>query len=246
MAYCFLVTGGNAKTRIEKAQQQVKILLGKKTDNFWQNPDIFLFEEENTIKINQIRELKKKLILKPYNLKFKIALLVDAEKMTIAAQNALLKTLEEPPANSIIILLSANLERLLPTIISRAQIITLPIKDEKGPEFQEEIDRNIQIAKKVITSGLGERLVFSEILIKKGPKPVDLVTDQLYTWRKILLGKAGLQSLTPPFNELSLPQIMTTVVNLEKTRLLLEHQVNPRLAIENLFMTYPKLEIPNA
>lgn len=246
MAHSFLISGGNAQARIEKAQQQIKSLLGKRIVDFRQNPDIFIFEEEKTIKINQVRELKKKLILKPFNLKFKIALLLDAEKMTIAAQNALLKTLEEPPANSIIILLSANLERLLPTIISRTQIIALPIKDEKKPEFQEETSKNIQIAKKVISSSLGERLVFSETLIKKGQRPVDLVTDQLYAWRKILLGKAGFHLLAPPFNKLSLFQIMTTVINLEKTRLLLEHQVNPRLVIENLFMTYPKLEIPNA
>lgn len=67
----------------------------------------------------------------------KTVLISDADKMTIAAGNALLKTLEEPSKNSIIILLTCNIDRLLPTIISRCRLVNIrpPVGDELFSHF---------------------------------------------------------------------------------------------------------------
>ena len=75
------------------------------------------------IRIDQIRELQKRIVFRPFEGVRKIAILREAERMNLEAANCLLKTLEEPPAESVLILLTTNLDALLPTIRSRCQII---------------------------------------------------------------------------------------------------------------------------
>jgi len=80
------------------------------------------------IKISQIRELQHQLSLTPFSAPRKVVIIDSAEKMTQEASNCLLKTFEEPPPKSLLILISSNFERLLPTIISRCQMIKfLPV-----------------------------------------------------------------------------------------------------------------------
>jgi DNA polymerase III delta prime subunit len=76
-----------------------------------------------TIKIETIRQLQKDLGYQPYESQHKISIIDDAENMPEAAQNSLLKTLEEPPGSSILFLLTANPSALLPTIRSRCQAV---------------------------------------------------------------------------------------------------------------------------
>lgn len=86
------------------------------------HPDIHLLDADGaTIKIDQVRELQKELALKPLEGQHKICLIDGAEYLNPAAANALLKTLEEPQPNTLIILLSSRPESLLVTIRSRCQ-----------------------------------------------------------------------------------------------------------------------------
>lgn len=87
------------------------------------NPDVLLVESPETIKIEEIRDLIRKLSLKPYMAKRKVAIIDHAEDMTSEAANSLLKVMEEPKSETTIILITANPNRLLPTIRSRAQKI---------------------------------------------------------------------------------------------------------------------------
>ena len=90
-----------------------------------QHPDLHtvsLEEGKRDIPAEKIRELKSKLQLKSYSGKKKIAIIDDAEKMNPTACNAFLKTLEEPPGDSLIILITNSPQLLLPTIISRCQV----------------------------------------------------------------------------------------------------------------------------
>lgn len=75
-----------------------------------------------SIKIKQIREIIAKVAKKPFESGYKVIILEEADKMTQDAQDAFLKTLEEPPANTIFILLVQNHNSLLPTVVSRCQI----------------------------------------------------------------------------------------------------------------------------
>lgn len=90
------------------------------------HPDIYQIEPETkagSIKIAQIREIQNKIYLKPYEGKRKVFIIREAGQMTEEAQNALLKVLEEPPADSILILVASTESSLLPTIVSRCQRI---------------------------------------------------------------------------------------------------------------------------
>lgn len=93
-----------------------------------QHPDLSVIQAEEagrTLKVDQIRELQRTLSLAPYEAKFKIALLLRFEEANPNAANALLKTLEEPPPHVILLLTASDAEALLPTIISRCELIRL-------------------------------------------------------------------------------------------------------------------------
>jgi len=96
-------------------------------------------EDGKAISIESVRRLEKFLALKvPRDNPFNRAVIVeDADLLTHEAQNALLKTLEEPPQSTIIILTASHQESLLPTIISRVQAISVqkPIKSELNGKF---------------------------------------------------------------------------------------------------------------
>ena len=94
------------------------------------NPDFLLVEPEgNSIKIEQIRYLQRKIQEKPIISEKKVYIINDAEKMTIEAQNCLLKTLEEPPEYAIIILIVSNDNAILSTIKSRCMKIVFKAID---------------------------------------------------------------------------------------------------------------------
>lgn len=76
----------------------------------------------HSIKINQVREIISDSSRKPFESGYKIIIIDNAEKMTKDAQDAFLKTLEEPPQNTVFILLAENHNLLLPTIVSRCQV----------------------------------------------------------------------------------------------------------------------------
>ncbi len=84
-------------------------------------PDIIWVERENpSLGVEEIREkLCNTMDIKPFSSPYKIYIVPEAEKMTEAAQNALLKTIEEPPEYGVVILLTSNISALLPTIQSR-------------------------------------------------------------------------------------------------------------------------------
>ncbi|MBX4187715.1 MAG: DNA polymerase III subunit [Candidatus Doudnabacteria bacterium] len=95
------------------------------------NADYIEISSDETIKIENIRNLSYKLSLKAYSGKYKVALIDNAHNMTIETSNALLKVLEEPKPDTLIILITDNANRLLPTINSRVQKINFGPLDDK-------------------------------------------------------------------------------------------------------------------
>lgn len=90
-------------------------------------PDIiYVTHEKASIGVDDIRaQVNSDILIKPFMSPYKIYIIDEAEKMTEQAQNALLKTIEEPPEYAIILLLTDNVYRLLPTILSRCVILNL-------------------------------------------------------------------------------------------------------------------------
>lgn len=102
-------------------------------------PDIIkvLHEKPNSISVDDIREqISGNVVIKPYSSPYKIYIVPEAEKMTQQAQNALLKTLEEPPEYAVILLLTSNVNALLPTILSRCVVLNMkPVPDQLVRKF---------------------------------------------------------------------------------------------------------------
>ena len=92
------------------------------------HPDLFVVQSElpgGTLKVEQVRSLQHDLALSPYEARYRIAILLRFEEAHPGAANALLKVLEEPPAQVILLLTASSSEELLPTIISRCELIPL-------------------------------------------------------------------------------------------------------------------------
>lgn len=97
------------------------------------HPDLIYVTHEKpaSIGVDDIREqINDTIMIRPYSSYYKIYIVDEAEKMTVQAQNALLKTIEEPPSYAVILLITTNQEAFLPTILSRCiQLKLKPLKD---------------------------------------------------------------------------------------------------------------------
>ncbi len=102
-------------------------------------PDIIFVSHDkpNTIGVEDIRtQINNDIGIKPYSSPRKIYIMNEGEKMTVQAQNALLKTLEEPPEYAVILILTTNVDALLPTILSRCVVLNMkPVPDHKVKKY---------------------------------------------------------------------------------------------------------------
>lgn len=103
------------------------------------HPDIIevTHDKPNSISVDDIREqVVEDVSVRPYSSQYKVYIINDGEKMTVQAQNALLKTIEEPPEYAVIVILTTNTAALLPTILSRCIVLnTKPVPDEQVREY---------------------------------------------------------------------------------------------------------------
>lgn len=159
----------------------------------YNQPDIIYVQHEkpNLIGVDDIRtQINNSIAIKPYSSKYKIYIVDEAEKMNQQAQNALLKTIEEPPAYGIILLLTTNADSFLPTILSRC--ITLNIKTVKDeviknylmsqrqiPDYQADIctafaQGNVGKAIRLASSDEFNELKFSAVSLMKRIEDIEL------------------------------------------------------------------------
>src|SRR4029077_11439644 len=139
LAHAYCLTGEEAigKTAVARALAE-ELLLGEgQPSRLEVHPDFWSDDRPEAISIDEIRfhpergaptheqSLQQFLSLKPFVAPLRVALLANAERMTEAAQNCLLKTLEEPPPNTVLVLTTAYPDHLLPTCLSRCQLIAL-------------------------------------------------------------------------------------------------------------------------
>lgn len=149
--------------------------------NSEKHTDVIFYPQDKKIKVADIDDLVKKSYLKPYECDKKLFVLLSAQDMNTQAQNKLLKTLEEPPENTHILIVATNTYSLLPTIVSRVKQLTIePFSNEIVAsylkEFNYEKDTSFAIAlaggklgeaKSRMESGEGvetENLVFDILL----------------------------------------------------------------------------------
>lgn len=253
----YLITGSTHDERLEKAKKIVTSYKpstrafgpsscrraqaeGLQVTSLENHPDILLVNPAPSVGISQVRQLQKFLSRKPHQAKIKTVILPEAEKLTLPAQNAFLKTLEEPPAHSIIILCSQSKENLLPTIISRCQIIQLATKIEK-------IDKSLIIyysllITKLLNSKVGERLKLIEPYEKTREEAIKFCQEMILVLREILINdkvnkKANLQLTTD--------NLQLIITSLQQTLNLLKANVNVKLCLDNFVLgLFSKRENP--
>jgi DNA polymerase-3 subunit delta' len=152
------------------------------------HPDFILIQPiERQITIEQMRELNWRISLKPFKSKIKTAIIDSAHSMTPEAQNCFLKTLEEPNGNTLLILVTDKPHFLLPTIVSRCQIIKFyPVKND-------EIDRYLKNQE-----GLSDREIEEILKISQGRpgRAVELAGSK----EKFEFYKKRIKELTNLFN----------------------------------------------
>lgn len=131
------------------------------------HPDILYFKAGEKLGIKEARKIKEHFSLKPFSAKGRTTILEDAEVLTIEAQNALLKTIEELPEEATLIFGASSSANFLPTILSRCQIENL-----SGPKA--EID--ISDIEKLLNSSLEERFGYIEKTKNRGEFLTNLVS----------------------------------------------------------------------
>ncbi|MCK4781937.1 DNA polymerase III subunit delta' [Candidatus Parcubacteria bacterium] len=190
------------------------------------------------IQIFQIRELKKALSLHPHSARYKSVIIEDAEKMNQEAASALLKTLEEPRGSTVLILISRSSEALLPTIVSRCQIVKFY---SLGPQKLSEKDERIKKIISLTKSDLAVRFQYAKELSEEKENIKEVLNAWLIYFRNLLLSIVNENSLsaihTPPSNNYSLAKLNKIIKTIERTNLLISStNVNPKLALEILML----------
>lgn len=122
--------------------------------------------EGGTLKVDQIREARRTLTFKPYQAKYRVALFLRFQEANDNAANALLKTLEEAPSYAVLILTADNPEQLLPTIVSRCEVLRL--RSLQVEEVQKELEnRGVEGDRaKLIAHISGGRFGYAQHLIE--------------------------------------------------------------------------------
>lgn len=213
--HSILISSKNNKNALDYVN---KICLDEKIGKFDQS----VIESEKQIGIKDIKLLQEKTLLKPFESKQKIVTLNAEKGITIEAQNALLKILEEPPANTIIALIVENKDIVLATIRSRCKIIEL---NNQSSISEKELQEYGKEFKNFVSLTLGERLKLAETLAK------DKEQALLYL-EKIILGAREKMLRENDANVAVLIKI------LQKRYIELKNSnANLRLGLESLFIS---------
>jgi len=147
--------------------------------------DITTVASEQAIGITDVRNMQKKLSLKPLKGKQKAMIIKDAHTATVDSQNALLKALEEPPANTIIILTATTEHAFLPTIVSRCRLIYVE-KSGQEPSQEEQI-RDMNVLKSLQQTTIAEKLKLAQDLAKEKEKAIAWLENMIKTARLVLV-----------------------------------------------------------
>ncbi len=182
-----------------------------------------------SLKIKEVHMMLEKASLKPYKSQNKAITLTSSELLTIPAQNALLKLLEEPPEHTIILLITSSLDSLLPTIQSRCQILISKKTNELITDEEKEL--LLKDFHFLSTNTIGDALKMAEQLAKDKGKTLHWLEDMI---------SLGREELANNIKEIRGESKWAEQLNaLSKThRTLKTTNTNPRLTLESLFLSF--------
>lgn len=187
--------------------------------------DVHFFEpQENSFGISDVRSLQKAAFIKPIQSKEKMLVLEKSESLTIEAQNALLKLLEEPPGNTYIFLSTISDAPFLPTILSRCKTIVLEETTEKvSDEDKKILLEQLHLLQK---GSEGEKLALAEKLSQE--------KETLPAWFDNIILETRQQMIADPSN----PLHVFLLQNFQQARTLFQTtNVAPRMILEHCFLS---------
>lgn len=237
LSHAYLLSGNDREAKKNLVSQFLQRLFCEKEEKPCRNctscfmtekgihPDeTFIAPDKEEITIDQIRDLKTRLSLSPWQAPFKVAVLKDSHLMNQEAQSALLKLLEEPKGNTLFFLLSEHPAMMLPTILSRVQELRL----YRFPEVPERKDREWKTLR---------RLSFHErfSLAKEKAEGEEGIKGILVLWlweaRQELM-EALEQSAKERVRSLyRMVKLLQTIIFLSKTQ-----NINSRIALERILI----------
>lgn len=179
------------------------------------------------ISIEQIRQAQNFLAYKPYYGGYKALLVYRAERMSPQAQHSFLKTLEEPKGKTLIILLSAKPEFLLPTIKSRCQEIKFLGTQKQPPENKEILQ--------IINGNLAEKFRYAKAVNLEGENFNDILNNLQRHFRNLLLGKLGIGKESENLYSLEKLQHILKIIDTLSYQAVTSN-INQKLALEILLL----------
>jgi DNA polymerase-3 subunit delta' len=272
LAQSYLFCGPEAVGKFLTAKKFAEKLTGQKNEAV--NSNLLIIEpeveekdgvfKEKAIKLEAIKHLQKEFSLTAFSKSYRVAIIRSAQALNLSAQNALLKILEEPPENTIIILVAEDVQELLPTIVSRCQIkqFSLLLETELGEMF----DASLPNREEIIFWSLGRpgllqillqseikleekraiakefQLLFSMIgndrlfLAESLSKNTPVLLEKFNFW--IILLRSGLLNQKSFVNILP-EKALELIEKIEDSKKIIENtNSNVRLVVENLLLAF--------
>lgn len=225
--HAFLITGG---TEVQRHEYIIKQLSSLGISTF---DTVNLAKADLSIGIAEVRLFQKQMMLAPVHSRFNAGIIWEADLLTLDAQQALLKTIEEPPPHTQLFLETYSQDMLLPTILSRCQNVSLGLVSSYTDGEMREI---LTVIEKLSKAGPGTRLLILETVVKTRPEYRTWTACAIAAVRGALISgyadKSGhtLTSVIPA-------SVLTKLLRkLMKAEIQLSANVNPRLVIDNVFL----------
>jgi len=219
----YLILGNNRENIKEEIKKLISKLWERDIDieSALSNPDMHTLKSKNikSIGIQDVKDLQKDMIFSPYKEKVQIALISQAEKLTVEAQNSLLKVLEDSDEKTAYILSTTSEKNILPTVISRSMKIYSKEKEIQKTEYTYHT---------ILQKDLLEAFNDIEKISKQKEKVEQLLIDLELYYQDILKQNIKDEKDTRPISE-CIKQIL-------KTRQRITANGNKRLLLENLFL----------
>jgi hypothetical protein len=220
----YLISGGDPQSRFQSALS-LRTQISPTAADYLNDPDTAIVQPQGkTIGIDQIRQLHQIIYQKTLS-EQRFAIIPQAESLTPPAQNAFLKLLEEPPTQATIILATPSPHLLLPTIVSRCQIINLAIPnqlpDSQFHKLQQSFDQ-------ICLASPSQRILLANQLAPDRPTAQKFCRSQLQLFHRLLLDHPSDPAW--PFLAAQVSSFLS----------LLDTNTNFLLIIENLLLGYPQ------
>ena len=187
---------------------------------------------DKSIGIAEVRKLTQQIILKPYGGGDRMIIINSIEKATPEAGNALLKLLEEPPENTYIFLTCENMNKLLPTITSRCQIIFGENESTKSSPIKL---NSKKLLEQILRSSAGERILISQKITDSKESTDNFLSSLLITLEELLHNN-------DPKIGLTFKEIADLLSKVSIARNYIERNINFKATLDILLLGFPMKE----